>query len=179
MQNRGIRVIQNAWIVPDLDQAINAWLTASGIGPFYVIRRLRQTVGMRIWVGGELQTSDASVGYAQAGDLQIELIERHPNEHSSARKSGPPQFHHISIWAEDFEACRAQYLARGKNVIMEGVVGPKETRFGYIDTNDELGCLTEFTQRTKSMERLYALVAGGARDWDGSNPIRELTAWPS
>jgi len=135
-------------------------------------------VGMKIWVNGELQTSDASVGYAQAGDLQIELIERHPSVQSPAYLSGLPQFHHICIWAEDFEACRAQYLARGRSMMTHGVVGPEDTRFGYIDTNDEMGCLTEFTQRSKSMERLYALIANGARGWDGSNPIRELTAWP-
>ncbi len=179
MSNRGIKIIQNAWIVPDLDRAMNGWLTASGIGPFYVIRRIKRTMGMNIWLGGQLQTSDSSVSYAQAGDLQIELIERHPDGPPQHPQCDAPEFHHISIWAEDFDACCARYREAGKELLMEGAVGPGGTRFGYIDTKSEIGCLTEFTQRTRPMECLYRTIADGARNWDGADPVRELTVWPS
>ncbi|MEY4502469.1 MAG: hypothetical protein RIS52_2359 [Pseudomonadota bacterium] len=179
MANRGIRIIQNAWIVPNLDEAMDAWMTASGIGPFYVIRRLTRTMDMKIWLRGALQTSDSSVGYAQAGDLQIELIERHTNEFHQQGQGEPAKFHHISMWADDFDARCAAYRAVGREIMMEGVVGPEQTRFGYVDTISEMGGLTEFTERTKSMERLYEVVADGARDWDGSDPVRELTTWPT
>jgi hypothetical protein len=134
---------------------------------------------MKIWLGGVLQTSDSSVGYAQAGDLQIELIERHSDVLHQQGLSEPAKFHHISMWANDFDARCAEFRASGREIIMEGVVGPEQTRFGYVDTISEMGCLTEFTQRTKSMERLYKVVADGARDWDGSDPVRELTTWPT
>jgi hypothetical protein len=73
MHNNGFRVIRNAWIVQDLDRAINDWLTLAGIGPFFVMRHLQKTMGIKFWFGGELQASDASAAYAQSGIYRSSL----------------------------------------------------------------------------------------------------------
>ena len=60
---------QIGYIVQDFDKAIATWLEL-GVGPFYVLRSVTQTGVYR----GEECTVTLTIGFANSGDLQIEVI---------------------------------------------------------------------------------------------------------
>lgn len=64
-------VIQQAYVVPDVDQAMRHWL-ARGIGPFYIEHR--QLRGLH---DGKPVLADISAAFAYSGDQQIEVIQVH------------------------------------------------------------------------------------------------------
>ena len=67
-------IIQNAWVVPSLEQACLKWVEEMGVGPFFV-SGFDIDVFSFIEYRGEPSELCLKVAFAHAGNLQIELIE--------------------------------------------------------------------------------------------------------
>jgi len=64
--------MQNAFVVTDLDAALDHWTRVMGVGPFFVFERVEFA---EIWYRGQSALDiDLSVAIGYWGDLQIELI---------------------------------------------------------------------------------------------------------
>ena len=162
---------QNAWLVDDIDEAIGAWV-ALGTGPFYVIRHA-QVEGFRY--RGSPAELDFSVALAQAGPIQIELIQQHddrPSQYRDSFGSGQSGFHHMCRFTTDFEADLAAFADQGIAIAGQGLSG--DMNFAYVDTRPTLGFMTEIIEDKPLIRELFALVASGAVDWDGRDPIRTV-----
>jgi hypothetical protein len=158
--------------VNDLDAAIDRWRLTAGVGPFYVFRHPDiQDFRYR----GKPGKLDMSVAIAQAGNIQVELIEQHDDRPSAYRDVyGPGQegMHHICRFAPDYDIELERYRAQGMSVAHSGLSG--DMRFCYVDTRSNIGCMTEVLEERQFMRDMFQVIADSARNWDGTDPVRNL-----
>jgi hypothetical protein len=166
-------IYQNAYVVDDLDRAIDTWINTIGAGPFFVLRRLST---LAIEYHDEPSTMDISIAVGQAGPIHIELIQVHskgPTVYTDMHPIGSGGgFHHLGMLAVDFPAAIDGYRAAGHRVGMTGVFG--STPFAYIDTRASIGFFTEFHADTAEIRGMFKMIADASRDWDGTDPKRPL-----
>ena len=67
-------VLQTAFVVADLDEGLEHWITVMGAGPFVVMRNF---VGTDLTYRGEPSTTSVDYAFGQCGDVQVQLI-AHP-----------------------------------------------------------------------------------------------------
>lgn len=170
---RGTEYFQSAWVVESLDEAMAYWTKICGVGPFYVIPDCAiENYAYRGQSGGALRFSGA---LAQAGPIQIELIQQHGDDPSAYRDvypAGTGGFHHVCAFAKDYDADVERYRSAGASVAHSGQFG--DMRFCYLDTRSAMGCMTELIEDRQSIRDMFAVVANAAVNWDGSDPIRYL-----
>jgi hypothetical protein len=159
-------IVQNAYVVDDLDAAVDQWHAALGLGPFFMRRHLCLD---RVLYRGRPARLDFSAAYVQAGPIMIELVQQHDDEPSAFRDMfarGQHGLHHVAIVPDDYEACVAGFGGLGCPVVTE-----MHARAGrgaaLVDTRALLGHMTEVYFPTSGLQRLYAEVAQAARQWDG------------
>ena len=163
---------QVAWVVDDLTGAVRRWLNTTGVGPFFVIEHVPNE---NLLYRGEPVELDMSVAWAQAGAMQVELIQQHNDGPSAYRDSVPAghdAMHHVGGVTDDFDAEMARYREAGVAVPYESSSGG--IRVAYFDTREAIGCMTELEERHPATEGLRAMVAEAAADWDGTDPIRRI-----
>ncbi|MFN3287290.1 MAG: VOC family protein [Sphingomonadaceae bacterium] len=164
----GQRIIQHAWVVPSIDAAARAWAGATGIGPFLALRHVR--VG-RPRHRGRPQATDFSVAVAQAGEVQVELVEQHDDGPSCYRDSVPAGgagFHHVAVMSADYERELARLTAGGAEVAADGIFG--DLRFAYVDLRPAIGCMVELVEDTPTIRAWFARIRSAAEGWDGQGP---------
>jgi hypothetical protein len=169
-------VFQNAWVVNDLTAAMNKWISFYGVGPFYVLDRIDLTSAT---YRGQKSDLVLSVGLAQAGPVQIELIYQHskgPSVYRDLVPEGGTGFHHVCIYSHDYEADRAYFEAAGYETAMEGGPPDGSMKFAYFDTRKDFDVFTEVITPGASIMARNEMVAKAAVDWDGTDPIRIITA---
>jgi hypothetical protein len=89
-------VFQNAWVVDDLNAAMGRWVDEMGVGPFFVAEHGPQLTELQY--RGQPSELSMRVALAQAGPVQIELIQPTTNNACAYRDSVPPGtvgFHHV------------------------------------------------------------------------------------
>ena len=165
------QIMQNSWIVRDLDAAVEHWLKTTGIGPFYLVKGV--TIEDQLYRG---QPTHIEVSYAlaQAGEIQVELVCQHNDVPSAYRDTVPADaemaFHHMAIYTGDYDADLAAYQAAGAEVAFSGGFAGK--RFCYVDTSRTIGCMIELIEHSEAQDSFFTLLRESARDWDGTDPIR-------
>ena len=173
MQPQGQQVLQLAYVVSDLEAAVQRWLGSVACGPFLVRRHLTITDGL--YRGGP-STVDFSMAVAQAGPVQIELIEQHDDGPSCYRDlvpAGKDGFHHVAMITPDFDAEVRRYLNQGFVVASSGLFG--DTRFAYVDTSPAVGHMVELLAETPSIRAYFDSVRRKAERWDGvTDPVRNM-----
>lgn len=168
-----MRVVQNAYFVQDLDEAIERWHAAFGLGPFIVSRHLQLA---RSFYRGAPMPLDISAAFVQSGDLQIELLCQHNSEPSAFRDmytQGTEGFHHVAVFPADYARVVNDYRSRGFAVATELEV---EDGLGaaFIDTRQLLGHMLEVYCDNGSLKAFYGLVRDAARDWDGHTVMMDV-----
>jgi len=165
-------IVQNAYVVDDLNVSIDNWVSNIGAGPFFVMHNLVLPVMYR----GKDMPLDFDLALGQAGALQIELIKvnsRTANVYSDTYPHGGTcGFHHVAMFAQDLDDAISDYVAKGYPLAMDLVFG--DARVVYMDARHDMGCMVEFYQDTPDMRAMYARVAAAAVNWNGSDPIRSL-----
>ncbi len=168
-------IFQNAWVVDDLAAAMKKWTDFYGVGPFYVLDHLDLTGTLYRGAPSELVLS---VGLAQAGPVQIELIQQHNNGPSVYRDmiaEGRSGFHHVCIYTHDFKSDQAVFEAAGYPTAMEGGSPDGVVKFAYFDTRKDFDIFTEVISQAPSLMARNDMVRRAATDWDGSDPVRIIT----
>jgi len=163
-------IFQNAWVVPDVESACMQWVNELGVGPFF-ITEYRDAFSDTTY-RGEPAKLDMIVALAQAGQVQIELIQ--PLVETCAYRDSVPAgrvgFHHMCVWTHDIDADSAYFDALGYPTANRGRVG--EVGFAYFDTRPLLGCMLEVVSHDASVVERFADIAAAAVAWDGADPIR-------
>ncbi len=164
--------VQIAYHVSDLDTAVRRWHAMTGIGPF-IIRRHIQLDQVRY--RGELSSLDMSAAHAQAGAIQIELVQQHCDHASAFRDmfaAGAEGVHHLALFPNNHDSMVAHYHACGFATATELITA--ERRGGtYVDTRAMLGHMVEVYRSNDSLIQFYEQVAQAAVEWDGCNLIVE------
>ena len=163
-------VFQNAWVVADFDQAVDYWTSTLGVGPFFV---LDYVAGPELTYRGAPGALKMRVAWAQAGDVQVELIDpvsSAPNVYRDLVPAGQTRFHHVCLWSDDMDADLAAMAQAGFPLAMSS--GPGAARFAYFDTSAANGHMVEILERGDGIVAMFDRVKASARSWDGKNPVR-------
>ena len=167
---------QIAWVVDDLDKAVQQWQQTARIGPFFVGTHVGAIFTEARHRGSPIEI-DISCAIAQAGGVQIELIKQHGNSPSPYRDvyaEGESGLHHICSFVDDIDAECRNYQVHGFEVVMNAVVAG-QTRVAYADTRPMIGCMTELMERKGLAVQMFDATAAAAAGWDGTDPVRDLS----
>ena len=163
---------QLAYVVKDMDTALDYWINTLGAGPFFTMEHAALE-DQRYY--GEPTNADISVALGNSGDLQIELIVQHNDAESVYRdflEAGRQGVHHIAQMPEDYAATHAQYLSSGHKPAFELSLGGAPVV--YFDALDSVGHYIELWDNSSVFKDMFLLVEDAAKGWDGNNPVRPM-----
>ncbi|WP_240630679.1 VOC family protein [Mycolicibacterium sp. GF69] len=163
------RFFQLGHVVDDVLTAAAGWARAFGVGPFYVLPVVEQQADY----GGEIRTVAIQVAVAQAGPVQIELIQQHCDTesiYSEWSRGGTSSFHQIATITRDYDAKTAHFAALGYPVAAQSVGGG--FRVAYIDTVADFGFYTEVVEAPPAFLDQVRTISETCAAWDGSDPVR-------
>jgi catechol 2,3-dioxygenase-like lactoylglutathione lyase family enzyme len=163
---------QVAYLVPDIEAAMDHWSRVLGVGPWYYNPR----VPIRNYhYRGQRHEPHNSVALANAGALQIELLQPRndvPSMYRDFLRAGHQGVQHVAYWTEQFDADLARAQAAGFTVCMGGEVGDNG-RFVYFEDRSGLpGTTIELSEVAGPKGRLFKLIRDAAVGWDGRDPVR-------
>ena len=165
--------MQLAWVVPDLEAAIDRWVKSTGAGPFFVFDNVHFEDSNYRGTPMDVAPHRAAIG--QHGDMQIELIcpsGDNPGIWRDVVPHGKLGFHHVGLYCTDYDAERAAYLDQGAEMAFEGLM--MGARTCYIDSTKTLGFMTELITANPVAEMVFGEFRKAAEGWDGKDPIRTL-----
>jgi hypothetical protein len=168
LKNR--QVVQNAWVVRDIDRAMQRWTETLGIGPFL---ELPPMVPDRYLYRQADVRPEIRVALAQSGEVQIELIQvltDDPSIYEDVLASGDSGYHHVCIFTDDIDADIVHHERLGLEIPVVGQHG--NVRFAFVDTRPVLGCMLEIITDSPLIRGIYGAVRRASDTWDGSDPVR-------
>jgi hypothetical protein len=158
---------QNGFVVRDIEAAMKHWAERLGIGPFlYHEDASFEDFHYR----GVPSSARASLAFAHAGRLQIELIQPRndvPSMYRDFLASGREGLQHLGYLVGDYEQAVARALQRGWEIGQSGSL--QSVRF---DTETHPGTVVEVIEGTELARGFYDMLEERCRTWDGSDPIR-------
>lgn len=160
-------ILQNAYVVNDIDAAILHWHRTFNIGPFFLTRHV--SVEKSTYRGTHTPI-DFSVAIAQAGDVQVELIQQHCTSPSGFRDmypAGSEGHHHIAVFADNYDEEVARYAQQAAPVATSGVFGG--ARFCYVDARETIGVFVEILEENAGIRAYFDQIRTTANDprWVG------------
>jgi Glyoxalase/Bleomycin resistance protein/Dioxygenase superfamily len=167
------RFFQLGHVVDDILIAAMSWVDTFGTGPFHVLPVVDQRLTLP---DGEARTVRVQVAVAQAGPVQIELIQQHcdtPSIYRDWSRRGTSALHQIATVTTEYDAKTAHLRALGHHVAAESLDG--QFRVAYVDTVAAFGFYTEIVERTTGLLRQMQAVSRTCAEWDGRDPVRLLT----
>ena len=165
---------QNGYVVRDIEAAMKHWIEVLGVGPFFYLEKA-PVENFRYY--GEPSGMVASIALANSGPLQIELIQQRNDEPSmylDFLNAGHEGLQHVAYWTRDFDRDFERALEAGFEVGQSGDVGGADGRMVYFDTQGHPGTVVELSEISGPKGRTFEWIAGQARGWDGSDPIRRI-----
>lgn len=167
-------IMQNGYIVRDLDRAMKHWTEVMGVGPFFVTTKIPF---VECLYRGAACNIDLAVAISFSGDLQIELVEQ-KNESPSVYRDHLQRFgeglHHAGVLSDQYDADIARLAAQGFTAVQQGRI-TSGMRFAYLDSDRGFpGAMIELIESSPGMRRFLDRVKTQAREWDGRDPVRML-----
>ena len=164
-------VVQQGYIVPDIDKAIEH-STARGVGPFFV-EHLKDFPGV---VEGKEVTLELKAGFAYSGDQQIEIIQPLGDQsciYEVYLKTHPEGgLQHLAVWVDNIEDKLKELADKGLNYTVHQRYGD---RHAYIDSADQPGVMIQLMARGAAIEEMFGIIRSAADDWDGkTDPVRRI-----
>ncbi|WP_136162184.1 VOC family protein [Sphingomonas flavalba] len=170
-------VFQIAYVVEDVDAAIDHMVKTMGVGPFFLFPLPLQAEWLE--VRGERVPADydllAAAALSYSGETMIELIQpgSAPSTYREFLDAGRRGVHHLGTVATDYDAQMAAARAAGIGVAAEGVL--PISRFAYLDTDVLFpGTMVELIEMTQAMRDLFDGIKATANAWDGREPVRRI-----
>jgi hypothetical protein len=165
-------IVQHAYHVADLDEAIRRWHRAFGLGPFFVRRHIAlEDVRYR----GRASTLDISAAYVQAGPVQVELVTQHDDVPSAFRDvfaPGEEGLHHVAVLPDSYEQAIAHWASLGCEIATE-LRTASGRGAAYVDARAITGHMVEVYRPSEQLAALYRTVADAAARWDGRELVIE------
>lgn len=164
-------VIQNGYVVRDIDTAMRHWIDVLGVGPWFYIDRLPVP---DFQYKGQPSPVEISIALANSGALQIELIQQRndaPSLYLDFLHAGHEGLHHLGYGSYHFDADLAGLVETGYGIGHAGSVSGRG-RFVYLLTEGHPGTIVELFDMSQGRDRVFAGIAEAARNWDGQDPIR-------
>ncbi|MGO4443304.1 VOC family protein [Mycobacterium sp. 2YAF39] len=166
------RFFQLGHVVDNVVAAASKWAHAFGIGPFHVLPAVEQRTNF----GGEMRSVRIQVAVAQAGPVQIELIQQHcrtPSIFQNWSRGGTSAFHQIATVTDDYDGKKAYFEALGYKIAAESDAG--KFRVAYVDTSADFGFYTEVVESYPGLLTQVRAISDTCANWNGIDPVRIMT----
>lgn len=164
-------VIQQGYVVPDIDAAMLHWV-ARGVGPFFIESHIRP----KGEYDGEAIQPDLSAAFAYSGDQQIEVIQQHDDaptiyrDHLADHPGGGLQ--HLAVWVDDIATTLTDLETAGRSYSVRQRYGDGHA---YLDCDDAPGVMMQLMARSDHLVELMATIRDASIGWDGETaPIRRI-----
>jgi hypothetical protein len=159
------RFFQLGFVVDDIVAAARRWAEVHGVGPFLISR----VIESQMVVAGEATPLSIQVGLAQAGPVQIELIQQHCDRPSIFRDWGNP-FHQLATITHDVDGRVRHLQERGYELV--GEITTPELKVAYVDTTADFGFYSEIVSTHPAFIDRWQRVSDTSATWDGTDPVR-------
>jgi hypothetical protein len=164
-------VIQMAYVVEDIHQAMDAWVKKLNVGPWFL---LDSFTGVDPQYRGKPSEAAISLAMSFAGHMMVELIQEHskaPSVYREVIERRGYGFHHWGVATRDFDRSVAEYGASGYELAFLARV-PTGGRVGYMDTTRDLPGMVELIELGASFDEVFSRFYGATIGWDGNEPVR-------
>jgi hypothetical protein len=168
------RIVQVAYLVEDMDAAMQHWLGQAGLGPWTCFRNIELAA---VFDERELSLR-IHEGLAYMGELQIQLVQslNDPSEptpfqpYLAQRRFG---VHHMAFFSDDVETDVARARAQGfeRTCSMRDKAG---YRYYYCQSTALPDVWIEFLEVYPELEKIFQTGIAAAASWDGRDPIRNI-----
>ncbi len=169
-------VVQQGYVVPDVDVAIDHWL-ARGVGPFF----LQDISNFPGWYDGEPIMAEMRAGFAYCGDQQIEVISPAgdaPSIYKDYLAQHPEGgLQHLAYWVDDVDEALDDLHVNGARYKVWQRYGqpPAYQAHAYIDSEDAPGVMIQLMARSDFYNMYFGIMKDAADNWDGvTDPVRAL-----
>lgn len=163
-------VMQNGFVVADLDAAIGHWAHTMGVGPFFVFERV---AFKECWYRGAQATDiDLTVAIAYWGEMQIELIHQRnavPSIYTAFAARHGTGLQHMGVMSAELDADLARLKARGVLPEMHG--SAPGMRFAYVASDFHPGGMIELIEATPRAVEFFGRIRAAALEWDGRTAV--------
>jgi hypothetical protein len=166
------RFFQLGFVVADVLQSAALWASVHGVGPFHVLPVMEVACTYR----GAASTITVQAAVAQAGPVQIELIQQHcdrPSVYRDLFSTSESGFHQLCTVTADYDGKKEHFESLGYAYAGEMVANGG--RVAYFDTVADFGFFTEVVEETPGFLAQLAKIAQTCAEWDGTDPVRLLT----
>lgn len=166
-------IVQNGYVVRDLERAMRHWTDVVGVGPFFVLEHIEFG---DVFLRGKPMKIDLTVGVAYWGEVQVELIyqsDSSPSIYTEFAATRGEGLQHVGVMTDDLDEHLAQLANVGVKPVQWGATAAG-IRFAYVDTDQHPGGMIELIERGAAIEAFFGMAREAAHGWDGSRPIRRL-----
>jgi hypothetical protein len=163
-------IMQYAYIVPDLQEAMENYAERLGVGPWFVTERFSPP---QMQYRGQPTNPDVAIAMSYSGGMNIELIQQRddtPSVYHEVRQARGFGFHHWGVTTENFDRDLQAYLDRGDEAAFTITLG-SGSRIAYIDTTAYLPGMVELIEVTDGVRASFGNMHRITRDWDGKTLI--------
>ena len=168
------RVVQIAYLVEDMDAAMEHWLAQAGLGPWTCFRNIELDA---VYEERPL-TLRIHEALAYMGDLQIQLVQSlhdasEPTPYQGFLQAGRFGVHHMAFFAEDVD----EAVARARRQGFERICSMRDKggyRYSYCQSAAMPEVWIEFLESYPGLHQIFADGIAAAADWDGRDPIRNF-----
>jgi len=166
--------VHAAFVVPDIDKAM-ARMLASGIGPFYAMRRVRVAARYK----GQRHDVLITAAFVYSGNMQYEFVQQHDDAPSAYRDylalHPAGGLHHTAYFSDDFAATIKRAKERGSDFdIVQEFITPDGFAYEiYLEPKNSTDPLQIQLMMHGPMDPFFAQMERAAATWDGKEPIRD------
>ena len=165
-------IIQMAYVVENIDDAIAWWIGELKVGPWFLARDF---AGLNQQYRGAPALGKTSNALSFAGHMMIELIQPeddHPSVFHEVINSRGYGFHHFGKGCADTDATVASMVAQGYQVAFRAGV-PTGGEVVHLDRPGQPG-FVELIPAIPQTDAFFTSLWQASLNWDGSDPVRAL-----
>jgi hypothetical protein len=165
-----------AYLVKDIEATVNRLVNQLGAGPFFLIENVPLE---NVLSRGEPAEFVHNSAFGSCDGSAIELIEAvslAPERVEKGFSGARPRIHHVGYVVPPTEVVhlRSSLDARGLTQYLSSQLGGVETTLH--DASATLGHDLEIHVDNQGLHDFFSMVSGAADGWDGSEPLRRVTA---
>jgi len=163
-----------AYLVDDLEAAVEHLVTEFSAGPFFV---LRDVAFEHLTSHGEPATFAHDSAFGQCGAVPVEVIQVKRLEPELVRAGfalTSPQLHHSAyvVAPEHLAAAREDLERRGLPAFLHAITGDIDSTLH--DAAATLGHHVELHADCQQLRDVFGMVRDASVGWDGSDPLRSV-----
>lgn len=166
-------LVQNGFVVRDLEKAAHHWASIVGVGPFFLLEHISYG---EVFYRGKPTNIDMSVAVAYWGTVQVELIVQHndaPSIYADFASRSGEGLQHVGVMTHSVPEHLERLRAQGVEPVQWGVTA-NGIRFAYVSTDAHPGGMIELIESGPAIDAFFRTAREAAEKWDGTKPLRRL-----